>query len=65
MYTKLTKSSFEFNFCGAGHYLVKYTSRGKTYRRMITDMTMIDATKNAEAPSQRALGLLRYKVLNG
>lgn len=43
-------SCFSFRFVGAGHYKVTYTTpyRGDYWVALITDMTLIDATKNAE-----------------
>lgn len=42
-------SNFQFNFEGSGHYRVMYQNpRGDFYVALITDMTVIDATKNAE-----------------
>ena len=39
-----------FKFTGAGHYLVTYTSPTtlKQFSKTITDMQLIDATKNAD-----------------
>ena len=43
-------SQFTFQFAGAGHYYVTYTTerRHDYWKALITDMTIIDATKNAE-----------------
>lgn len=42
-------SKFTFYFRGYGHYLVTYTTdRGDYYKALVTDMPLIDATKNAE-----------------
>ena len=42
-------SNFSFLLVGSGHYRVTYkTWRGDFWRALITDMTIIDATKNAE-----------------
>lgn len=43
-------SHFRFEFLSAGHYRVTYTTpnRGDFWRSLVTDMTLIDATKNAE-----------------
>ena len=43
-------SQFRFNFSGYGHYRVVYTTPSKRYMYIVTinDMTVIDATKNAE-----------------
>lgn len=41
---------FSFRLVGSGHYKVTYTTpcRGDYWIALITDMTLIDATKNAE-----------------
>ena len=42
-------SKFTFYFRGYGAYLVTYTTdRGDYYKAVVTDMPLIDATKNAE-----------------
>lgn len=42
-------SQFSFKFAGAGHYRVTYTTgRGDFYVALVTDMCVIDDTKNAE-----------------
>lgn len=42
-------SKFSFAFAGYGHYKVTYTTgRGDYWRALITDMMIIDRTKNAE-----------------
>ena len=43
-------SQFSFNFSGYGHYRVVYTTPSMRYMYIatISDMTVIDATKNAE-----------------
>lgn len=42
-------SQFTFKFAGAGHYRVTYTTgRGDFYVALVTDMCIIDDTKNAE-----------------
>lgn len=43
-------SQFTFTFAGAGHYYVTYTTecRHDYWKALITDMEIIDATKNAE-----------------
>ena len=59
---------FSFRFAGFGQYVVKYTTptRGDYWRACITDMSLIDDTKNAEKPTGSALRRLRDAVkLNG
>lgn len=42
-------SKFSFAFAGYGHYKVTYTTgRGDYWRALITDMMIIDRTKNSE-----------------
>lgn len=43
-------SRFKFRFVGSGHYKVWYITpvRGDYWVAFVTDMTLIDATKNAE-----------------
>ena len=60
--------SFSFRFAGFGQYVVTYTTptRGDYWRARITDMSLIDETKNAEEPTGAALRRLRDAVkLNG
>ena len=66
MKTKL--SDFTFRFRGYGHYEVMYTSpvTDRRWYRMITDMTIIDATKNADDyPKRKDLELLKRIVKTG
>jgi hypothetical protein len=64
MKTNLT--DFTFRFEGRGAYTVIYTSpkTGKTWRRYITDMMLIDRTKNADEPKRKDLDILKYIVKN-
>ena len=52
MKTKISLSDFTFTFKGYGHYLVSFTSRktGKKWSKLITDMTIVDKTKNEDDP---------------
>lgn len=52
---------FRFEFIGYGHYRVTYTSpkTGKQWSNNITDMPLIDATKNAEEPKRKDLDELK------
>lgn len=56
--------AFDFRFAGYGRYVVTYTTpkRGDFWRAHITDMTLIDDTKNAEAPTLAAFCRLRDAV---
>ena len=55
---------FTFEFKGAGHYKVTYTSpkTGKQWSKTITDMTIIDDTKNCENPKKKDLNHLKRMV---
>jgi hypothetical protein len=62
MKTKI--SDFRFKFAGYGHYEVTYTSpvTGKAWMKVLNDMTLIDATKNADEPKQSDLNDLKRIV---
>jgi len=51
-YRKPVITDFQFIFSGHGHYQVTYTSpaTGKSWARIISDMELIDRTKNADSP---------------
>lgn len=57
-------SGFSFQFAGNGHYRVSYTTpqRGDYWVAVINDMTIIDATKNAEWAKRRDIEHLRDLV---
>ena len=57
----MKKSDFTFTQRGYGRYDVTYTSpkTGKNYSCSTTDMTIIDATKHEENPSQHDLDHLK------
>ena len=59
--TKL--SDFSFTQSGYGAYMVTYTSpvTGIEWKSRITDMQIIDATKNSDSPLQKNLDLLKRK----
>jgi hypothetical protein len=54
MKTTIKLSDFSFQFSGHGHYNVTYTSptTGKSWTKKISDMQLIDATKNADEPKK-------------
>lgn len=60
----LDLSGFTFKFVGYGHYQVIYQTpiRGDWWRALITDMTLIDATKNCECPKVKDIKSLRTIV---
>lgn len=60
----ITITDFTFRFAGYGCYEVTYTSpkTGKTWRKRITYMPIIDATKNADEPKKKDLIELKRMV---
>lgn len=68
MRAKTTINDFRFEFTGYGHYKVTYTSptTGKQWTKTITDMPLIDATKNADDEPKRCdLETLKRVCKNG
>lgn len=66
MKTKISKTDFSFLPAGFGHYKVTYTSPN-TFKKWTTvthDMSLIDATKNAEEPKQKDLEQLKRVCKN-
>ena len=64
---KISLSNFTFKFTGHGHYYVTFTSfkTGMRWGKTITDMNLIDNTKNAEYyPKQKDLQHLKYILKN-
>jgi len=61
MNTKVNITDFDFTIASYGRYNVTYTSpvTGKQWTAAITDMELIDATKNAVDP--RRCGLEQLK----
>ena len=64
MAQKISKYDFTFEFAGHGHYKVTYTSpaTGKQWSKTISDMTIIDDTKNADEPKRKDLEELKRRV---
>ena len=58
-------SNFTFEFAGYGHYRVTYTTpkRGDYWRATLSDMPLIDATKNADIAKATDIMLLRSIVI--
>lgn len=57
----ISKNDFSFRPLGAGHYQVTYQSP-KTFKKWVktvTDMTIIDATKNTDEPTKVDLNRLK------
>lgn len=59
---KISITDFRFLPSGYGHYRVTYTSpvTGKEWSAVTSDMTLIDATENAEYPKVKDLNQLKY-----
>jgi hypothetical protein len=59
--SKISVYDFRFEFMGRGHYRVTYTSpaTGKHWSATVNEMTLIDATKNAEEPKRKDLERLK------
>ena len=64
MRQKTRITDFDFTFSGYGHYKVTYTSpvTGKSWKSVISDMQIIDDTKNSDNPTQVALNSLKSRV---
>lgn len=62
MATRIQKTDFDFQPLGYGLYRVTYTSpaTGKRWTADTADMTLIDATKNADEPRVCDLEWLKY-----
>lgn len=61
METRTNIYDFKFQISGYGHYKVTYTSptTGKQWTTKTNDMSLIDATKNADEPKQKDLDALK------
>lgn len=59
-----SKSNFKFEFAGHGHYKVNYTSpkTNKTWSKVISDMEIIDLTRNEDSPTKENLNILKRLV---
>ena len=66
MKTRISIYDFDFRFSGHGHYKVTYTSpvTGKQWSTTVSDMTIIDATKNADKPEPKDLEALKWMCKN-
>ena len=63
---KTSINNFNFQFASYGHYSVTYTSpkTGKSWTKTTSNMPLIDATKNSDSPTQKALNQLKAFVKN-
>jgi hypothetical protein len=66
MKNSIQLSDFDFQRKAQGTYCVTYTSpvSGKSWSTTVNDMTLIDATKNADTPKKYALEDLKYICKN-
>ena len=66
MKTSISLSDFNFKFTGYGHYYVTYTSpvTGKEWSRTISEMWLIDKTKNEDYPKIKDLNTLKQFCKN-
>ncbi len=64
MKTSISLSDFSFQFKGSGHYQVTYFSpnTNKEWSALITDMTLIDSTKNEDEPLKKDLNWLKTVI---
>lgn len=59
-YKPISVYDFDFTLDGYGRYKVTYTSESdETYTAIVTDMTIIDATKNSDRPKVKDLKALK------
>lgn len=63
---KTTLRDFDFKPAGYGHYKVTYTSpaTGKQWSATISDMELVDATKNSDEPKRKDLEILKFICKN-
>lgn len=63
-WNKTEKTDFSFRPSGFGQYDVAYKSpvTGKEWKAHITDMSLIDLTRNKEYPKRKDLDLLKWIV---
>lgn len=67
MESSISIHDFEFRKSGHGYYTVIFKSpqTGKSWSNVISDMTLIDATKNSDKPKIKDLEKLKKIVKNG
>ena len=58
---------FKFEFVGYGHYKVTYVSpiTSKYWSKIVSDMQLIDATKNTDFPKRKDLNRLKQLIKQG
>lgn len=63
-YEKISIRDFSFRRAGDGHYYVTYYSpnTGNSWSKIISDMTIIDATKNEDFPKKKDLEYLKKLI---
>ena len=64
--SKILLTDFGFIFNGYGRYIVTYyePGSGKAYSKTITDMEIIDKTKNSNNPKVKDLNTLKRMCKN-
>lgn len=67
MKTVININDFNFQCSGYGHYRVTYISpaTGKQWSTTVNDMSLIDATKNADEPRRKDLETLKRLCKGG
>lgn len=62
----ISKNDFIFHKTRMGHYRIVYASpvTGKTWTNTLTDMTIIDKTKNVDNPKRKDLEMLKWLIKN-
>ena len=63
----MIKQNFIFMYVGHGHYKVTYISpnTGRSWTKLIDDMTIIDAVRFTDEPKQKDLQILKRLIKNG
>lgn len=63
----MSKNDFIFRFVGHGHYQVTYISpnTGRSWTKVIDDMTIIDAVRFEDLPKLKDLQQLKRLIKNG
>lgn len=66
MKTRVSIYDFNFQIFGYGRYRVTYTSpvTGKQWSTVVSDMALVDATKNADEPKRKDLEVLKWLCKN-
>lgn len=67
MKAKISIYDFSFTLVGYGQYAVEYTSpvTGRKWSNHVTDMELIDATKNSDSPKIKDSNALKFVCKQG